>query len=306
MARGSRLGRLTLLAALALATPAAATPDGGVATPAPGTPSAADRYDMALRYFKQGDYRAALTEFEAAHRMTGRFEVLFNVAVTQRRLFRYHDAVRSFGRYLGEGGELVSAERRAEVEAEMAQIRGDSAEIMVIVVGAPARLELDDLPVVVDAGQALLVGSGRHVVRARRGAALAEKSIEVVAGEKQELMLEPRAPAPPQLTVVTRPVGATVIVDGVERGKSPWSGELRPGGHRVRARLGGWRDDSADVTLVLDEKRELVLELGKIKVTPWYGRWYVIGGAVVVAGAIGGGIWLATRPEEYGHVFTVP
>ena len=280
---------------------ALAAPDGGAAA-APGVPSAADRYDLALRYFKQGDYRAALTEFQAAHKMTGRFEVLFNVAVTQRRLFRYHDAVRSFGRYLGEGGELVSAERRAEVEGEMAQIRGDAAEVMVIVVGGPARLELDDLPVVVDAGQALLVGSGRHVVRARRGDAKAEKAIEVVAGEKQELMLEPRAPAQPRLTVVTKPAGAVVIVDGVERGKAPWTGEVKPGGHRVRARLSGWKDDSADVTVALDEQRELVLELGRVRVTPWYARWYVIGGGVLLAGAIGGGIWLATKPEDYDVV----
>ena len=144
------LGIVVLL--LGASGSALAAPDGGVAAAGPGVPSAADRYDLALRYFKQGDYRAALTEFEAAHRMTGRFEVLFNVAVTQRRLFRYHDAVRSFGRYLGEGGAQVSPERRAEVEAEMAQIRGDAAEVMVIVVGGPARLELDDLPVVVDAG----------------------------------------------------------------------------------------------------------------------------------------------------------
>lgn len=298
------LGIVVLL--LGASGSALAAPDGGVAAAGPGVPSAADRYDLALRYFKQGDYRAALTEFEAAHRMTGRFEVLFNVAVTQRRLFRYHDAVRSFGRYLGEGGAQVSPERRAEVEAEMAQIRGDAAEVMVIVVGGPARLELDDLPVVVDAGQALLVGSGRHVVRARRGDARAEKAIEVVAGEKQELMLEPRAPAQPRLTVVTRPVGATVIVDGVERGKAPWTGDVKPGGHRVRARLSGWRDDSADVTVALDEKRELLLELGKVRVTPWYARWYVIGGGVLLAGAIGGGIWLATRPEDYEHVYKLP
>lgn len=300
-----RAAGLVGLVVLLLGGSAAAAPDGGVAA-GPSVPSAADRYDLALRYFKQGDYRAALTEFEAAHKMTGRFEVLFNIAVTQRRLFRYHDAVRSFGRYLGEGGALVSADRRAEVEAEMAQIRGDAAEVMVIVVGGPARLELDDLPVVVDAGQALLVGSGRHVVRARRGDARAEKAIEVVAGEKQELMLEPRAPAQPRLTVVTKPVGAVVLVDGVERGKAPWTGDVKPGGHRVRARLSGWRDDSADVTLALDEKRELLLELGKVRVTPWYARWYVIGGGVLVAGAIGGGIYLATKPEAYDVVDHVP
>lgn len=40
-----------------------------------------------------------------------------------------------------------------------------------------------------------------------------------------------------QVTIVTTPAGATVLIDDVARGVTPWTGELAPGPHRLALRL---------------------------------------------------------------------
>jgi tetratricopeptide (TPR) repeat protein len=47
-----------------------------------------------------------------------------------------------------------------------------------------------------------------------------------------------------QVTIVTTPPGATVMIDDVARGVTPWTGELEPGPHRLALRL----DEHSDAT----------------------------------------------------------
>jgi hypothetical protein len=45
-----------------------------------------------------------------------------------------------------------------------------------------------------------------------------------------------------QATVLSKPEGATVVIDGEPLGATPWTGELRPGKHQVELRLRGYQD----------------------------------------------------------------
>jgi tetratricopeptide (TPR) repeat protein len=45
-----------------------------------------------------------------------------------------------------------------------------------------------------------------------------------------------------QATVLSKPEGATVVIDGEPLGATPWTGELRPGKHQVVLRLRGFQD----------------------------------------------------------------
>ena len=298
-----KLRRALLVTVLVLcgALPAQAVPG----PPDAGSPAdeAASRYDLALRYFKESNFTAALAEFEAAHQLSGRWEVLFNIAVTQRRLFRYHQAIGSFRRYLDEGGAAIGRDRRADVERELEQIASASAEVTIDVSGGTATVTLDGVVV----GEAPLdgpvhVGSGRHVLAARRGRARAEVALDVIAGRPQRVELAPRLPPPTMLLVTSRPPGALVSDDGKEVGRTPWTGEVTVGGHRVRARLRGHDDAETEVAVVAAQRRSVVLELRATRPAArprWYARWYVIGGGVLLAGAIGAGVWWVTRPEEF-------
>lgn len=267
---------------------------------------ASTRFERGVKLYEAQDYAAALAEFEAAHKLVPRYQVLFNIGVTEKRLFRYNDAVRSLGRYLREGGDKVPRDRRDEVEKELAEIRALVAEVTVKVPGLPATIDVDGRAVgETPLSAPLLLPSGHHVVTAtREGDEPARKELDVVSGEKVEVALEPRqrpkVATTARLSLTTRPAGAELAVDGKPVGPSPWNGTLQPGGHEIRASLRGYLDAKQETLLTAGQERALTVELMPIPPPPkWYRRWYtwtIV--AVVVAGAVGGGVggYYATRP----------
>jgi tetratricopeptide (TPR) repeat protein len=64
-----------------------------------------------------------------------------------------------------------------------------------------------------------------------------------------------------QLTVISAPPGATVVIDGQPRGVTPYTGQLTPGSHRVQLALRGYLDAEQAVELSADRARDLVVEL---------------------------------------------
>lgn len=94
------------------------------------------------------------------------------------------------------------------------------------------------------------------------------------------------------LRLDSEPAGAMVIVDGRERGETPYDGDLKPGERVLELRLPGYST----------HKERLVVEAGSIlpmrvtlveevalpppDPTPWYGHWWVWAGAAVVVGGV--------------------
>lgn len=60
-----------------------------------------------------------------------------------------------------------------------------------------------------------------------------------------------------QLTALSMPVGAAVVVDGRAVGVTPFTGDLALGKHRVLLNLPGYRDAAHDVLLAADGPREV-------------------------------------------------
>ena len=55
-----------------------------------------------------------------------------------------------------------------------------------------------------------------------------------------------------QVTILSTPEGATLAVDGLKLGVTPWSGELAPGHHRLTLELRGYRDETTAFELPSD------------------------------------------------------
>ena len=64
-----------------------------------------------------------------------------------------------------------------------------------------------------------------------------------------------------QLTVFSRPLGATVIVDDQPVGVTPYTGQLPPGTHKVVLSLRGYLDSEQRVELAADRARDLEVPL---------------------------------------------
>lgn len=290
--RAAALARVAL--AVALAAPAGARAEEPSAS---AKEEASARFERGVKLFQDQDFAAALAEFEAAHRLVPAYPVLFNIAVAQKKLFRYGDAVRTFDRYLKEGGAQIGDERREQVERELQEIRALVAEVTVNVRGLPARVEVDgraagDSPL----ERPLLLPPGHHVVRAvRAGDQPAERALEVVSGDRATIELDPRpiprAPTEARLTIAVNPAGATLSLDGKPIGPNPWSGLLGAGGHELVARAAGFEKVRREVVVTAGQDRAITVELPPI--TPVIRRWYtwtipILLVAAIVAAGVGG------------------
>jgi len=104
---------LALLAATLSPAPAAARP---------GTPEeeAVVHYEKGLGHVQAGELDQAIAEFEQAHALSGRAELLFNIGQVYRKKKAYAQARARFEQYLR---ELPGAPNRADVETLIAEMK---------------------------------------------------------------------------------------------------------------------------------------------------------------------------------------
>ena len=67
-----------------------------------------------------------------------------------------------------------------------------------------------------------------------------------------------------QLTVLSSPAGATVLVDDRPLGVTPWTGELPPGEHRLLLSLRGYSDVEQSVSLAADQPLDTNVRLEQL------------------------------------------
>ncbi len=256
---------------------------------------AAARFEIAVKLAKRGDYAGALAEFEAAYARAPHPDALLNIGVMQKRLLRYDDALRSFEKYLELTAGQPKHPRRQEVERERQEILSLVGHVTVDVAepaGALIRLdgaELGDAPL----HREVAVAPGRHRIDvSAKYHTPEERTVDIVSGQKLtvEVRLAPSAKeAPTTLAITTIPPNARIAIDGRSVGRSPWTGPVESGGHRVRVSLDNHAPAEQEVLVQSGQTRSLSLLLTAQEASrPIYKRWYFWGGvsAVVVAGTV--------------------
>lgn len=71
-----------------------------------------------------------------------------------------------------------------------------------------------------------------------------------------------------QLSVLSVPHGATVLIDDVSRGVTPWTGELAPGSHRLALRLHEFREAVLNVELPAEHAIDVSVRLEALAAAP--------------------------------------
>lgn len=200
-----------LVGALAGLAPAARAADdyrgdkGEPAADAAVVLEARERFQRGVRFYREGDYDAALAEFVRAHELAPNFRILYNLGQVQAERHDYVGALRFFEQYLLEGGALVSEERRAEVEQTQSELSTRVARLALSANVPGTRVIIDDVPVaLLPLERALLVNPGERNLRIEKAGYLPQtRALVVPSGETLELsftlVAEPstRAEAPP-------------------------------------------------------------------------------------------------------------
>lgn len=226
------------------------------------------RFAHAVDLFDEGQLDAALAEFERAYQLVPNAAVLYDVAQVHAALGHAVEAVDVFERYLREGGDGISAERRDEVERELARQRARIARVTVDVPVPGAIVALDDAdvgPAPLDAP--LRVSAGEHVISARApGYEPARRRVRVLGGTEPVVRVEMIESSAPRgsLRIVGALPGVEVTIDDRALGLTPFDGPiaLAPGAHRLRARREGYLpiDRRVEVEVDAEQRVEIALE----------------------------------------------
>jgi tetratricopeptide (TPR) repeat protein len=216
---------------------ASGLPSGRSARAADGDVRAAARehFQKGVAAYADQRFAEAADEFEAAYRLSPAFKLLYNIGQVSVALGRSVEAVDAFDKYLKQGASAISAERKAEVTAELEKQQGRIGTISLRTFPEAADVRLDGVllgqtplprPVRVNAGkhtlEAILVGfttKTREVDVAGKAQLSIEMTLEKhasptpapVAAAKSEPIPAPAPPVAP--APVVQPLVERVVIE---------------------------------------------------------------------------------------------
>lgn len=193
-------GAAALMAALFLSTVASAGDDA----------AARDHFNAAVRLSKEGKSAEALGEFQASYDANPNWKVLYNIGVLSRQLHDEARSLRAFDRYLSEGRDEITKQRRVEVETAIRELKPQVGTIDVTVNMAGATVKMDGkrlgespLP------EPVLANVGRHKIVVSTGSLSVDRDIDLAGGTtvKVDILLVDQGPkiTPPPPTSTAPP-----------------------------------------------------------------------------------------------------
>jgi hypothetical protein len=154
-------------------------------------------FGQGLKLYKDGDFDAALVQFERAYAGKPNFKVLYNIAQCHFELRQYVEARDTLSRYLKDGAGSIDAERQSAVQNDLAELERRIAHLNVKVNVTGATVYVDgkkagvtplSTPVDVNEGQRTI-----SVETADRGSK--QRIVRVAGGEAPTVSVDFAAPS---------------------------------------------------------------------------------------------------------------
>jgi hypothetical protein len=260
-------------------------------------------FTQGVALYNEGNFNAALAEFEAGDRAHHLPVLLYNIGLCQKGLFRYAESIATLRKYLAEasGDPKGTPQRRAEVERMI-------VEMTALLVDLALTVAPENAVVIVD-GRALgrvesklTLAAGHHVLEfSAEGYKPMRREVELFAGMPPpalQITLE-AIPKTGKLHLSLVPASAVARIDGKALPAAQTEVELTVGGHMVEANAPGYLTRSVEITIAGGQVRNLELPLEKKQFRIWT-KWWFWGAAAAVAGAVATGIAvpLASTTEQ--------
>jgi tetratricopeptide (TPR) repeat protein len=266
-------------------------------------------FAQGVALYQEGNFPAALAEFQAAYDVAPAASILYNIGLTQKALFHYSEAITALERYLNEGPRegRIKPDRRKEVAEVIEGMKALLAPVSFALRPATATLTIDGRATALPDSHTLSLPAGNHVaVVSADDHEPQRREFSVVAAQPQLVAVELKAiPRTGRVRITSSQPGTAVEVDGQGRGFAPLELELGPGGHQLLARREGFEPYRAEVMLAAGQTRNIDLELQRpappptlaaaSPAAPVYKRWWfwTAIGTAVAAGTVTA---LALRP----------
>jgi hypothetical protein len=187
-------------------------------------------FGRGVKLYEEDDFRAALIEFNRAYELAPNWAVLYNIGQSYYQLRDYANGLRILERYSREGGVQIAPDRRAQIEREMAELRGRVAHVTLTSNVEGAEVSLDDSPLgKLPLSEPALIGTGRHKLTVTKpGYTPTTKVVDIAGSDRMTIALDmsevphetevaQRAPEePPSRTpaIVVGTIGVVGVITG--------------------------------------------------------------------------------------------
>jgi tetratricopeptide (TPR) repeat protein len=206
------------------------------------SPLRAEGPDEAKRHFTNGvhmfedrNFAGALVEFEASYQKNPTAVALQNIAVCQKGLFRYGDAIATLERLLRDFGPQLSPDDKKAAEDAIRDMNALLGTIVVKVTPEDAKVSVNDQILSAEAKKnPIRLAAGEYRVIAEAPShARQEKMVTVVSGQKDVAVVITLSPLAGMLVVRAHDSQAAIAIDGVHVGYEEWKGPVAAGRHEI-------------------------------------------------------------------------
>lgn len=149
-------------------------------------------FGQGLKLYRDGDFDAALVQFERAYAIKSNFKVLYNIAQCYFELHQYVEARDTLARYVKDGEGSIEPERKAAVENDLNELQRRIAHLkltvnvdgsIVYIDGKKAGVTPLSAPIDVNEGQ-------RTISVEARDHGTKQRVVRLAGGEEQQVSLD--------------------------------------------------------------------------------------------------------------------
>jgi hypothetical protein len=160
----------------------------------------------------------SLHELQAAYRICPDRELLFLIGAQNARLEHHVEAIETLEKYLNEGGDRISPERRTEVQEYITREMAFIAILDVRTTPPGVSVRLDGSPVgETPLPRPLRVAQGFHrLVLSREGYVTVERDKQAERGKQYDITVD-LTPAPPPAATIPSPTAAVATIPEARR-----------------------------------------------------------------------------------------
>lgn len=189
---------------------------------------------VALTQASPANWKGARSEFLRAYELSKNPRLLFNVAVCEKNLGRYPQAVAFFQRELDEGKGQIPSDEEQTVKGAITALRQfvGSLELEVSEPGATVFVKYDETEEEVGKTpltQAISLPTGTPTIIVRKAgfeALSLQVNISGGAAVKKSVKMDSLVRQTDVDIVVEGAPGAMIVIDGIERGPAPYKGKV--------------------------------------------------------------------------------
>ncbi len=256
----ARTSRVAVVLVAALASPAIVTPATAFAQASADGKTRLANGDAAAR---AKDWPKAAAEYEAANRASPSAEALEGLANAHAQQKHDAEAYAAYEEWLKTYGPKAPRAKKSVAEARLKELAARTGLLTLDVSEQGAQITIDDKPSgTTPLAGPLRVAIGTHRVRVvKEGFRGADLPAHVTAGPATTLTLKLDAQTSKGRLDVKEKNGkpVRVVVDGVDMGEAPWSGEVEAGPHTVEGRAAALATVTEKVEVERDKTRHVEL-----------------------------------------------